>query len=166
MIALKRIQPGELFKSDQSYNLFLKNLSVVRWIRKAVKQQQGSVRVATKKKIFLAMILVRHWNTWPGEGVGSSLLGLEEQDRQASVKNDQCILSCLAARYGLAFSCLIFNGSVHTQAVWSLSWILLGIYVSLSCPFLLKVPASLRAYQCILQFCLQLNIWIRIKSLL
>lgn len=49
--------------------------------------------------------------------MGSSLLDLEEQDRQASVKNDLCILSCLAARYGLASPCLIFNGSVHTQAV-------------------------------------------------
>lgn len=81
------------------------------------------------------MILVKHWNTLPGEGVDSSLLGLEEQDRQASVKNGLWILSCLAARYGLVSSCLISNGSVHTQAVWSLFWILLGIYVSLSCPF-------------------------------
>lgn len=81
------------------------------------------------------MILVKHWNTLPGEGVGSSLLGLEEQDRQASVKNGPWILSCLAARYELVSSCLISNGPVHTQVVWSLSWILLGIYVSLSCPF-------------------------------
>jgi len=70
-----------------------------------------------------------------GGCVGFFLLDLEEQDRQASVNNDLCILSCLPARYGLASSCLFFNGSLHTQAVWSLSWILLGIYVSLSCPF-------------------------------
>lgn len=73
--------------------------------------------MATEKNIFLAMVLMKHGNMLPEEGVGSSLLSLEEQDRQASVKNDLCILSCLAARCGLVSSCLIFNGSVHTQAV-------------------------------------------------
>lgn len=59
---------------------------------------------------------MKHRNTLPGEGVGSFLLGPEEQDRQASVKNDLCMLSYLAAKYGLVSSCLIFSGSVHTQA--------------------------------------------------
>lgn len=49
--------------------------------------------------------------------MGSSLLGLAEQDGQASVRNDPCVLSCLAARYGLASLSCIFNGSLHTQAV-------------------------------------------------
>lgn len=48
-----------------------------------------------KKKTFLSMILMKHRNALPGGGIGSSLLGLAEQDGQASARNDPCILSCL-----------------------------------------------------------------------
>lgn len=78
-----------------------------------------------------------------GVGCGLFLLGLAEQDGQASVRNDPCILSCLAARYGLASLSCVCNGSLHKQAVWSLPWILLGIYLHLSCLFFFFFPEGL-----------------------